>query len=636
MIRVLGLFMLLFSGLVFGQNTVASIEEDCESSLTKFDEVLYRYKVDFSIIENAVYKAIYQDKPYEKDGYALLKEIINQSDTVNHTDNFGAYVNEQLSREINKLNRLSYYRNEIDPYFKYTEYESEYQSTFLCWSWAWYYLKRNAFRILDYAEFYTGFSKNFDLNLECNRKMLIFFLGMVLSDQADIQNRINDYKKSGDIIEGVYESGGVDFDEFEKEINAYLETYEFNVGRDDLADFNFAISDLSMIPLPQSKEKQKLFNSYYNKLLNQSKFQIDDTKIVERPKSQDSVRLLEYIMEAYPDSMMFAPGKKTIEFEIEKVFGKRGDMDKKFRFMVGNVLGYGRKGSAKQLLASLDVLDFESEEFRKWYYLLLLQLMFEEVDTDRGAELFNIEFDWAERYRNLLPFFMHSTGYKTEVINYAPYKKRGNFSSSTFYFELYSNPLFKTKEETYLVQLKIDTMGKVIPEEILMDEQLTLAQQQLMIKALAKYSFDVFYAAGGKPTKGWVQLVFRQKPEEDYDILDVELIEAVADADEKPEEEILSVVDEPAKFPYGEKALADFLKDQKGKEIEAEGTVYVSFVVRKDGTLDRITVVRGINEAADQEARRLVRIMPNWVPGKNDGKEVHSYVTLPIKFNKAE
>jgi len=62
------------------------------------------------------------------------------------------------------------------------------------------------------------------------------------------------------------------------------------------------------------------------------------------------------------------------------------------------------------------------------------------------------------------------------------------------------------------------------------------------------------------------------------------------------------------------------------------GTVYVQFVVEKDGSISDVKVVRGIGGGCDEEAVRVVKSMPRWKPGKQRGQPVRVYFTLPIEF----
>lgn len=94
-------------------------------------------------------------------------------------------------------------------------------------------------------------------------------------------------------------------------------------------------------------------------------------------------------------------------------------------------------------------------------------------------------------------------------------------------------------------------------------------------------------------------------------------------------------VEESAHFPGGDKELADFLvKNIKfpNSEADVRGKVYLSFIVEKDGSLTNIKVLRGLYFPINEEAIRVVKLMPKWIPGKHNGEIVRQQYILPIKF----
>lgn len=66
------------------------------------------------------------------------------------------------------------------------------------------------------------------------------------------------------------------------------------------------------------------------------------------------------------------------------------------------------------------------------------------------------------------------------------------------------------------------------------------------------------------------------------------------------------------------------------------GTVYVSFIVKSDGSVIAANVEKGVSNLLDGEAKRVVDNMPKWTPGEHQGKKVSVKMVLPIKFNLAE
>lgn len=68
------------------------------------------------------------------------------------------------------------------------------------------------------------------------------------------------------------------------------------------------------------------------------------------------------------------------------------------------------------------------------------------------------------------------------------------------------------------------------------------------------------------------------------------------------------------------------------KELGNQGTIYISFVVEKDGSVTNITTERGISKTLDREAERIVRSFPKWIPGEDEYGVVRTRVRMPIKF----
>ncbi|MDD4630674.1 MAG: energy transducer TonB [Proteiniphilum sp.] len=105
----------------------------------------------------------------------------------------------------------------------------------------------------------------------------------------------------------------------------------------------------------------------------------------------------------------------------------------------------------------------------------------------------------------------------------------------------------------------------------------------------------------------------------------------------EPEEKIFEVVEQPASFPGGDAALMSWLNENIkypviAQENGIQGRVIIQFVVGRDGTIDDINVVRGVDPSLDKEAVRLVNNMPKWIPGKQGGTAVKVRFTLPIVF----
>ena len=90
-------------------------------------------------------------------------------------------------------------------------------------------------------------------------------------------------------------------------------------------------------------------------------------------------------------------------------------------------------------------------------------------------------------------------------------------------------------------------------------------------------------------------------------------------------------------FPGGESAMMTFLSNNlkytaSAHSINLEGTVYVYFVIWKDGSIRNIEIKRGVGAGLDEEVVRVIRIMPKWTPGTQNGRNVSVIYNLPVKF----
>ena len=119
------------------------------------------------------------------------------------------------------------------------------------------------------------------------------------------------------------------------------------------------------------------------------------------------------------------------------------------------------------------------------------------------------------------------------------------------------------------------------------------------------------------------------------DIADLEASQLDA-TENKVEEQIFLVVEQQPEF-QGDQSLQAYLSasvvyPKIAKESGITGTVYVQFVVEANGSISNVKLARGIGGGCDEEAMRVVKAMPKWKPGKQNGRPVRVSFTLPIKF----
>ena len=103
------------------------------------------------------------------------------------------------------------------------------------------------------------------------------------------------------------------------------------------------------------------------------------------------------------------------------------------------------------------------------------------------------------------------------------------------------------------------------------------------------------------------------------------------------EEKVYTVIEQMPQFPGGEAELLGYIgKNLKypvsAQENGIQGKVIVRFVVTKNGSVDKVEVVRQLDPACDREAIRVIRSLPKFIPGKQNGVNVSVWYTLPITF----
>ena len=106
----------------------------------------------------------------------------------------------------------------------------------------------------------------------------------------------------------------------------------------------------------------------------------------------------------------------------------------------------------------------------------------------------------------------------------------------------------------------------------------------------------------------------------------------------------MRVIEQQATYPGGEKALLEYLANSIkypaiARENGIEGTVYIEFLIAKDGSVTDANVKRGIRSnsnngdgGCNEEALRVINAMPKWIPGRHEGKPIKIKHTLPVKF----
>jgi len=114
-----------------------------------------------------------------------------------------------------------------------------------------------------------------------------------------------------------------------------------------------------------------------------------------------------------------------------------------------------------------------------------------------------------------------------------------------------------------------------------------------------------------------------------------DVVEIKNDTSEVDSNTIYQVVNQMPQFPKGSDSLSTYVsKNLKWPNTDADvqGKVILRFVVNTDGSISDIEVIRSLDPLFDAEAIRVIKTLPNFIPGKQNGQVVRAYYTLPIIF----
>ncbi|MBQ4398355.1 MAG: M56 family metallopeptidase [Bacteroidales bacterium] len=115
------------------------------------------------------------------------------------------------------------------------------------------------------------------------------------------------------------------------------------------------------------------------------------------------------------------------------------------------------------------------------------------------------------------------------------------------------------------------------------------------------------------------------------------LFEQLLDIATSEEDTVYQTVEEMPEFPGGAEAMMKSIAGnikypEAAIDKNIEGRVFVSFVIEKDGSVSNVKVLRGIGGGCDEEAVRVIKGMPKWKPGIQEGKPVRVSYMMPINF----
>lgn len=193
------------------------------------------------------------------------------------------------------------------------------------------------------------------------------------------------------------------------------------------------------------------------------------------------------------------------------------------------------------------------------------------------------------------------------------------------------------EEDEEIEEQKFEQPEVVVPEEVLATVQVT----QIAIVDADKVKNEVMDMET-QQEDNTARGVVNQEGSDDADKFKAVQEQVVVKEPEpevqKPKEgQIFVAVEQPAEFPGGMAALMRWLNNnmrypEAAQQNDIQGRVIVNFVVEKDGSIANVKIAKGVDKDLDREALRVVKKMPKWQPGKNNGVAVRSYFNLPVTF----
>ena len=107
--------------------------------------------------------------------------------------------------------------------------------------------------------------------------------------------------------------------------------------------------------------------------------------------------------------------------------------------------------------------------------------------------------------------------------------------------------------------------------------------------------------------------------------------------EEERSQEVCTIPEQLPVFPGGEAALLAYVASQTKYPEQAirdsvQGVVLLRFVVLEDGRIGKVQIIKSLESHCDAEAKRVVKSLPRFIPGRQGGKAVRVWYTLPIRF----
>ena len=183
--------------------------------------------------------------------------------------------------------------------------------------------------------------------------------------------------------------------------------------------------------------------------------------------------------------------------------------------------------------------------------------------------------------------------------------------------------VIRTEPEKVVEQVKssVKFTAPVIKkdEEVKEEDEIQLEEVEKSTKAIGSFNVEGNDEVGGAVLKAKEEIKAPEPPKHEE------------------ETKIFTVVEQMPLFPGGDAALMAYLRDNIhyptiAAENGVQGRVVVGFVVERDGSITDVKILRGVDPSLDREAMRVVKSMPRWNPGKQNGSAVRVKYQVPVSF----
>ncbi|WP_293526308.1 energy transducer TonB [Prevotella sp.] len=183
--------------------------------------------------------------------------------------------------------------------------------------------------------------------------------------------------------------------------------------------------------------------------------------------------------------------------------------------------------------------------------------------------------------------------------------------------------IIRTEPEKVVEQVKssVKFTAPVIKkdEEVKEEDEIKLEEVEKSTKAIGSFNVEGNDEVGGAVLKAKDEIKAPEPPKHEE------------------ETKIFTVVEQMPLFPGGDAALMAYLRDNihyptVAAENGVQGRVVVGFVVERDGSITDVNVLRSVDPSLDREAMRVVKGMPRWTPGKQNGSAVRVKYQVPVTF----